>query len=415
MRNVMKLRHVSVLLSLLLVAAGISFTACSDDDDPKPVDVDCDENPEDPACLVRSEVDKYNVRRCPELDDGAHEVLRYNEGFKNSRNLDRMLEIYNKSYGADTLVHPGEEQRITGRFWSAANNAPGIGDGPEDEDVVVFREVDGEWKVLGEGVTDKKGNYEVAVADGEEFDRGDHRILSVLKADGTCVEHGVFVYEKGFETILTDIDATLTTLDSEMMHQMFTDLEYIPAMLDKADDMANLWNDKGYLMLYLSARPYDYLSWTRIWLREEGFPFGPAQTASGFVHGDVAATYKEAFARRIMEDLEWEIRYAYGNAFSDVDGYVNAGIPKADCFMVNESACPSQENAATPERVDNECVCYVGSENDACDKFDDLQETPYIEQDGVAYRGTVEISPNDSYKDHIEEHIKDHPESTTRK
>lgn len=429
-RNMMKLRHASILFGLFLLLISVSFAGCADDDGPGDTevdcaetpddpacdtDVDCKETPEDPACLFRPEVDKYNVRRCPELEDDAHEVLRYNDGFEDSRNLARMTEFYNKSYGSDTLVHPGESQTITGRFWSGRNNIPGAGDGPEGEDVVVFRQSDDAWEVLGEGVTDKDGIYEVDVPAGEEFPRGDHRILSVLKADGTCVEHGVFVYEKAFETILTDIDATLTTLDQEMLDQMLGDLDKIPAILDHAVEMTNLWDSKGYLMLYLSARPHDYLSWTRIWLREQGFPYGPSQSANGLVHGHTAALYKEGFVQRVLEDLEWNILYGYGNAFSDVDGYLAGGIPAENCFMVNEAGCPSEEDAATKNRNDKECICYVGSEDDACDKFDDLDATPYNEQKGVAYRRTNEIDPNNSYETHIDEFVQPHDDSNTPK
>src|SRR5699024_773520 len=126
-RNVMKLRHASALFGLFLIVTGVSFTGCADDDDSTGTEVDCVETPDDPACetgvdcketpeapecLVRTEADKYNVRRFPHLEDDANELLHSYEGFASSLNLGRMLHCYNKSYGVDTLVHPGETQRI---------------------------------------------------------------------------------------------------------------------------------------------------------------------------------------------------------------------------------------------------------------------------------------------------------------
>lgn len=421
----MNQKRVHLLSILILSLLAMAFAACSDEDPPggevdcdvtpeaaecEPPDgdtVDCKETPEADACLVRQRADKYNTRRCPELEDPANENLQLAEKFKTYANARSMSAKFNKSYGEDTLVRPGETQVIKGRFWSNATNLPPAGSGPENEDVAIFHQNDdGTWEVIAEAVTDADGRYEAELSEENAYERGSHRILSILKADGTCVEHGVFVYEEGFETILTDIDATLTTADQEMLDQMMLDLEYIPAVLDQADTITNMWDDKGYLMLYLSARPHDFLSWTRMWLREEGFPFGPSQAATSLVHGTTAAAYKKSYVERILNDLNWKILYGYGNAFSDVDGYVDGGIPKDKVYMVNEAGCPAGS-------THSECTCYVGSTDSKCNKFTDLDATPYADQDGVAYRGTIEIQPNKSYADHIEEHVKDHPESNT--
>lgn len=417
-RNVMKLNRVYLGLCALLAVAALSMTAC-DDSDNSPVDcnetpddpsceeeVDCNETPDALQCLTPKTNNTHNERRCPELVD--HENLRITENFNNNRNVTRMSRKFNKSYGEDTLVHPGETQTIEGRFWSGKTNMPGNGNGPEDEAVTIFHQVDDAWEILAEAITDNSGLYKVDLPEDKNFPRGTHRILSVLNADGTCVEHGVFVFEEDFETILTDIDATLTTDDNEMIHQMLNDLEHVPPKLDGAEEITNRWNDKGFLMLYLSARPVDYLSWTRIWLREEGFPYGPAKGADNLVVGSTAASYKKAYVERILNDLNWKILYGYGNAFSDVDGYVDGGIPKEDVFMVNEAGCPAGS-------TDKECTCSTESDDSACEKFTDLEAVPYADQDGVAYRGTVEIQPNTDYADHIVEHVKDHRDSNTPK
>lgn len=423
------LKRTKILLCLILAAMTLSLAACSDDDngddgngdgdngDNGDGELNCRETPESDECRVPQVESKYNTRRCPELE--THENLRYNEHFLNYGNATAMARKFNKSYGEDTLVNAGDAQVIQGRFWSAKTNLPADGGGPANEEVVVFRSVDpdtpdGDWEILAEAVTDDDGNFEIELPEDDAFDRGRHRILSVLKADGTCVEHGVFVYEEGFETILTDIDATLTTLDDEMLDQMMGDkgLDYVPKKFGASDEMTHAWDEKGYLMLYLSARPVDYLSWTRIWLREEGFAYGPSKGADNLVFGSTAAAYKQGYVEEILNDLNWEILFGYGNAFSDVDGYVDGGIPKEDCFMVNEAGCPEGS-------TDRECTCTNDSEDERCQKFDDLEDVPYAEQLGKAYRGVNEIpnssyiaNPDASYADHIQEHIEPYPESS---
>src|SRR5690625_6652121 len=51
----------------------------------------------------------------------------------------------------------------------------------------------------------------------------------------------------------------------------------------------------------------DYLSWTRIWLREEGFPYGPSKGAPNLVFGSTAASYKKGYVEHILNDLSWKM------------------------------------------------------------------------------------------------------------
>lgn len=323
-------------LASVVMAGSLFFAACGETSDTPPED----------ERFFPTTTDKYNERRCPELKE--HEHLRMNEGFSTQANAALWDLQYDKSYGADTLANLGDLQVISGRFWRAKGQIPASGTGAAGETVRVFAERDGVWTEIATAVTDDKGYYEAELETADAFPEGSHRILSILEASGTCVEHGVFVWPKDTQVLVTDIDATLTTHDNEMIHQMFKDLEYVPPMMPSADAMIQRWREKGYGVNYLTARPHDFRSWTRIWLREEGFPFGVVETASSLVLGESAATYKGAFVRRIQDMLDWSIVVAYGNAFSDVEGYEIGEIPKDVTFMVNEAAEDGGYLGSTP-------------------------------------------------------------------
>lgn len=313
---------------LLVSMFALSFAACAEEKE---------KGEEEPTGIFREEADIHNERRCPEIAD--HEALVFNEGFPTTDARRAMTQKYNKSLGDDTLVQPGDAQVIEGRFWGGADNFPGTGWGPEGLAVRIFHQPEAaDWVLLGEATTTEDGYYSYALPTDANFDVGSHRILSILEADGTCVEHGVFVYDEGRGAMLTDIDATLTTADSEMMFQMFNDLSHIPPKIEDSDAMCLGWDEKGYLMLYLTARPHDYSSWTRTWLREEGYPFGPVQTAPGLVNGSSAAAYKGDFVSRILDEVGWEIHFGFGNAESDVDGYTAGGLPAELIYTVGDAA-----------------------------------------------------------------------------
>lgn len=102
--------------------------------------------------------------------------------------------------------------------------------------------------------------------------------------------------------------------------------------------MMNLWFEKGYRIVYLTARPHLFRAETRAWLKSEGFPPGPVITANSLVFDESARTYKRAWVKRMLEDFHWEVVAAYGNAASDIDAYEDAGIPKTLTFIIGENA-----------------------------------------------------------------------------
>lgn len=339
----MRFTRLNAFVGVACLWGAVQLTGCGDDPPPTEPPANEDEETE----FFRTREDIYNVRRCPELKET--EALRFNAGFTSEKNRTAMNRTFNKSGAEDTMAHSGEEQLVSGRFWSGRLNLPGDGGGPAGETVHSFRQNDaGAWERFLTTTTTVGGVFEGTVPAEESFDVGAHRVLSVLEADGTCVEHGVFIFDEGHDAILSDIDATLTTDDAEMLDQMFNNLEHIPPKLEDADRLCQAWDEKGYLMLYLTARPQDFLSWTRIWLREEGFPLGPVETADNLVLGETAALYKGAFVARVLEDLGWAIHFGYGNAKSDVEGYTQGGLPIELIYTVNQAAEDGGYMGSTP-------------------------------------------------------------------
>lgn len=400
------------LSALAAATLAMSFAACGDGEDPEGKDEQVDTG------IHREGENPYNLARCPEVENET--ILQYDQGFQTTEARANMSQKINKSFGHDTMITPGKTQQITGRFFSADINVPIEGlatfTAPADEPVVIFTQnADGKWKKIAETKTDTDGKYLAELSGDDAFDVGSHRVLSILKADGTCVDHGVYVYPEGQPVIVTDIDATLTTHDEEFLKQL-GDLDRDPAMLDGADDMATAWANKGYIMLYLSARPIDTASMTRTWLRQHEFPLGPIGGANSFVHGNSAATFKSAWVQNVKDDVGWNVIHGYGNAFSDVDGYLDAKIPADKIYMVNEAACFAEPDVG----ADSTCLSVCTEEKWAetgigCKCKEDAGDTCIdysMEADHIAYRGVNAVVPNKSYHPHIEDFIEKQPDAS---
>lgn len=192
------------------------------------------------------------------------------------------------------------------------------------------------WTTLGKTTTDAEGNYKLEPANAIVTEYG-RPVYSILEADGTCAEHYDVLLPPGSKLVLTDIDGTMTLSDEELFKQI-DDGSYVPLQNESAELLMNTWSDKGYPIVYLTARPHEFRSETREWLAKEGFPVGAVITANSLVFDDSAREYKRAWAQRMLEDYGWEVVAAYGNAESDIDAYEDVSIPKDITFIIGEFA-----------------------------------------------------------------------------
>jgi phosphatidate phosphatase PAH1 len=117
----------------------------------------------------------------------------------------------------------------------------------------------------------------------------------------------------------------------------------------------NLWNDKGYIIVYLTARPHAFRAETRSWLSDHEFPPGPVITANSLVFDDSARNYKRTWVNRLTSDFGWTVTAAYGNATSDIDAYEEAAIPKNITFIVGEHAGVADTQAI----LDNDYTAHI--------------------------------------------------------
>lgn len=146
--------------------------------------------------------------------------------------------------------------------------------------------------------------------------------------------------------VVTDIDETLTTSDNEWLTQValpFHDPEMRPA----ANDLMLAWQERGYRVIYLTARGKGLSlldgrsarEATIDWLAAHRFPFRPGDVylADGVGALFDAADYKAGVLQGLADD-GYEVVWAYGNADTDITAYKQAGVPNDHQFLVGDLA-----------------------------------------------------------------------------
>jgi len=189
------------------------------------------------------------------------------------------------------------------------------------------------WQSIGEATTDAAGFYDLpntgfVAADGQP-------VYAMLEADGSCAEHFTYLYPTGSKVVVTDIDGTLTLDDDQIINQETMD-GFTPKLMGAADKLTKAWADKGYPIIYLTARVHNLRADSRAWLEDQGFAPGALITFNG--GATPADVYKTTWLNRMVHNFGWTIVAAYGNAATDITAYNNVAIPKAQTFIVGPLA-----------------------------------------------------------------------------
>ena len=124
--------------------------------------------------------------------------------------------------------------------------------------------------------------------------------------------------------VVFDIDGTLTTEPIDPVNPR-----------EGAQEAVRRYVDKGYEVVYVTARPDLFESVTEAWLRLNDFPELRLEMAPGVVIDDEeTAELKTGTLEELEEELGIEFRYAYGDSASDFVAYETMGIPSTGVFAL---------------------------------------------------------------------------------
>ena len=147
--------------------------------------------------------------------------------------------------------------------------------------------------------------------------------------------------------VVTDIDETLTTSDSEWLLQMI-DASHDPQSRPDAAELMRGYDELEYTVYYITARGESIelsdgrtaREATRDWLEDHGFPIADGRLFLAYgtgALGDAAVEYKAGVIEE-LEAADWTVLWAYGNSDTDIEAFQQAGIPDDNIFLVGERA-----------------------------------------------------------------------------
>lgn len=236
----------------------------------------------------------------------------------------------------DVIATPGAAAAIHGKFTYGA-----VSKDLEDEDVRVFLDACSGWTSLGDHRTDSDGRIAVPLP---PLPVGVYDVRLQVMGDGTVAPGRVWILPAGTRVAVSDIDGTLTTSDEELVLNVATDLfepilqgTHVPEAYPGAAALTSALVGRGYVLVFLTGRPYWLTGKTRSWLSEGGFALGPLHVTDSngeaIPTADGVGAFKLAYLRSLAA-AGFVLDEAYGNAKTDVSAYAGAAIPPARTWII---------------------------------------------------------------------------------
>ncbi len=299
---------------VLLIAASGCYTPTHASDPPPPA----------PTAVAAA-------RSCPQPAIGERQPWRHKVGSSATSTL------LGQAHHAvtDPVINPGSDAVIDGKFAYGTTSKD-----LEGEDVTVWLQTRpcGPWVPVATARTDDDGKARFSVPAARVPSVGAYPFQAVVRGDLTRAYGTIFVVDHGTPAVVFDIDGTLTTSDLQLAAQIV--LGDDPAMRDGADQVARAYARAGFLPIYVSGRPYFLREASRDWLRRHRFPRGVLVTTDTLGESSPSEDGVGAFKLQRLEELEngagLDLRYAYGNASTDVCAYARAGIAPNATYIIGK-------------------------------------------------------------------------------
>jgi phosphatidate phosphatase PAH1 len=195
------------------------------------------------------------------------------------------------------------------------------------------------WRALGEHLTDSDGRIAVDVPADVVTTPGVYEARFQVLGDRSLTTAYVWLLPRGTHVVVTDIDGTMTTSDSQLFQQIL-DGSHVPVPYPGAVDLTTGHAGRGQVVVFLTGRPYYLTQRSRDWLRDLAFAPGPLHGTDSNTEAVPSQAGVGDFKKHFLMGLVaagYDIDVAYGNATTDIYAYLGAGIPAARIWIIGSN------------------------------------------------------------------------------
>ncbi|XP_011306274.1 protein retinal degeneration B isoform X2 [Fopius arisanus] len=224
----------------------------------------------------------------------------------------------------DVIVKEGTPQVLIARFMYSPIDMIALTG--EKVDIHVMKNAPaGEWTYLSTEVTDKTGRITYRIPDDKVLSYGLYPIKMVVRGDHTSVDFFMAVIPPNTECVVFSIDGSFTASMSVTGRD--------PKVRAGAVDVVRHWQELGYLIIYITARPDMQQQKVVSWLSQHNFPHGLVSFADGLSTDPLG--HKAAYLNNLVENHGVIIHQAYGSA-KDITVYTAISLKPKQIIIVGK-------------------------------------------------------------------------------
>ncbi|XP_069134986.1 protein retinal degeneration B-like isoform X2 [Argopecten irradians] len=227
--------------------------------------------------------------------------------------------------GNDVIVMEDTAQELSARFMYGSFDVTSLSG--EKVDIHVMDQLTGEWKFLGTAVTDKHGRLNYTIPEDKRLHQGMHSVKIVVRGDHSCADFFLTVLPKKTETVVFSIDGSFTASMSISGRD--------PKVRAGAVDVVRHYQDQGYLILYVTARPDMQHRKVVSWLAMHNFPHGMVAFMDGLSKEPLRQ--KLNYLKGLVSKAGIVYKGAYGSN-KDIYVYRELGLTSQQMFIVGKAS-----------------------------------------------------------------------------
>lgn len=221
----------------------------------------------------------------------------------------------------DIIVVEGSDQIIHAKFCYGPMDLVTLS---REKILVCVCPYGGEWYLSSTEYTDAHGKLTVNLK--KQLAIGIHTVKMIVGGDHSYLDMFIAVVPPETHCVIFSIDGSLTGSVSVTGRD--------PRVRPGAVDVVRYWQQQGYLIIYVTARPDMQQKVVGSWLAQHNFPHGLLFFTPSFSTDPLR--HKTQHLKHLI-DLGIKIQAAYGSN-KDVSVYTNAGIDTERVFSVSSSS-----------------------------------------------------------------------------
>ncbi|XP_076382327.1 retinal degeneration B isoform X3 [Megalopta genalis] len=224
----------------------------------------------------------------------------------------------------DVIVREGAPQVLVARFMYSPIDVISLTG--ENVDIHIMKDAPaGEWTYLSTEVTDKNGRITYRIPDDKALGYGLYPIKMIVRGDHTSVDFFMAVIPPKTECVVFSIDGSFTASMSVSGKD--------PKVRAGAVDVVRHWQELGYLIIYITARPDMQQQKVVSWLSQHNFPHGLVSFADGLSTDPLG--HKAAYLNRLVQEHGVIIHHAYGSS-KDISVYTAINLKPNQIFIIGK-------------------------------------------------------------------------------